>query len=140
MGLVRLWYARDTMWAEAVQLGDTWRVVEEDGSAVYRWVPWEPAELEPLDRGGFEARDDAHGFALGVCYERALHGLIPGMTVEDVDVLRRRLDPERVPEPRPLSVLPPPPSTAPRSGRRRVIVVEPYAATAWRTVFRNRPY
>ena len=71
----------------------TYRVVELDGTPCDCWLPGcEEPESMPLDRGGFESQADAAGFALGVCWDRAAHGLLPGVTVEDVDTERARLD------------------------------------------------
>jgi hypothetical protein len=72
----------------------TFRLCESDGSVCDCWLPGlEPPDWEgPLDRGGFEQRLDAQGFALGIDYERALFNLLPGVTVEDVDRERAQLD------------------------------------------------
>lgn len=110
------------MWAEACRVGGLWRVLEEDGNLTRAWLPWE-AEGEPLDAGGFELREDAEAFALGVCYERALHGLIPDTTIADIDVLRRRLDRGKAPDLVPISVLAPPPIVRSPRSRRRVVEV-----------------
>ena len=76
----------------------TYRVVELDGTPCDCWLPGcEEPESMPLDRGGFESQADAQAFALGVCWERAAHGLLPGVSVEDVDTERARLDPTRAP-------------------------------------------
>jgi hypothetical protein len=69
----------------------TFRVCEADGSLCYRWVPWELPQPLPLDRGGFTCHADAVAFALGVCWERAYHGLLPEST-EDIDREREALD------------------------------------------------
>ena len=82
-------------------LDDDWnevgvyRVVEGDtGQPVDCWLPGieNPDCYGALDRGGFDQRQDARGFALGVDRERALHGLLPGLTVADIDAERRKLD------------------------------------------------
>ena len=71
----------------------TFRLCESDGSVCDCWLPGlEPPEPEPLDFGGFDQRLDAQAFALGIDYERALFGLLPGVTVEDVDAERHQLD------------------------------------------------
>ena len=71
----------------------TYRLCESDGSVCDCWLPGlEPPEPEPLDFGGFDQRLDAEAFALGIDYERALFGLLPGVTVEDVDAERHQLD------------------------------------------------
>ena len=71
----------------------TYRLCEADGSVCDCWLPGlEPPEPAPLDFGGFDQRLDAQAFALGIDYERALFGLLPGVTVEDVDAERQRLD------------------------------------------------
>jgi hypothetical protein len=72
----------------------TYRLCEADGSVCVNWLPGlEPNDPEgPLDRGGFEQRLDAEGFRLGVDRCRAEHGLIPGVTVADVDAERAGLD------------------------------------------------
>jgi hypothetical protein len=69
----------------------TFRVCEADGSLCYRWVPWELPQPLPLDRGGFTCHADAVAFALGVCWERAYHGLLPEST-DDIDGEREALD------------------------------------------------
>ena len=69
-----------------------WRVCELDDSPVVQWLPWEFPESTPIDRGGFRNRNDAKAFCLGVCWERAYHGLIPGVTVADIDAERAKLD------------------------------------------------
>ena len=71
-----------------------YRVLELDGKPVDCWLPGlEPNDPEgPLDRGGFESKLDANAFRLGVDRERALHGLISGVKVEDVDRERADLD------------------------------------------------
>jgi hypothetical protein len=55
----------------------------------------ESPEPAPLDFGGFDQRLDAQAFALGIDYERALFGLLPGVTVADVDAERHALDSAR---------------------------------------------
>ena len=72
----------------------SYRVVELDGTPCDCWLPGieNPDPEGPLDRGGFERQADAQAFALGVCWERAAHGLLPGVSVEDVDTERARLD------------------------------------------------
>jgi hypothetical protein len=72
----------------------TFRIVEANGEPVTCWLPGREADdwEGPLDRGGFEQRLDAQGFALGIDYERALFGLLPGVTVEEIDRERAQLD------------------------------------------------
>jgi hypothetical protein len=72
----------------------TYRLCEPDGTVCDNWLPGlEPPDPEgPLDRGGFESRSDADGFRLGIDRERALFGLLPGVTVDDIDAERERLD------------------------------------------------
>jgi len=72
----------------------TFRLCEQDGTVCDCWLPdIEPPDPEgALDRGGFDQRLDAQAFALGVDYERALFGLLPGVTVADVDAERAQLD------------------------------------------------
>jgi hypothetical protein len=71
----------------------TYRLCEADGAICDCWLPGlELPEPDPLDRGGFDQRLDAEAFALGIDYERALFGLLPGVTVEDVDAERHQLD------------------------------------------------
>jgi hypothetical protein len=75
----------------------TYRLCESDGSVCDCWLPGlEPPEPAPLDFGGFDQRLDAEGFALGIDRERALFGLLPGVTAEDVDAERHRLDSGRI--------------------------------------------
>ena len=50
----------------------SWRIVEEDGRLCHCWLPdIEDDDWLPLDRGGFDEKLDARGFALGVDLERA---------------------------------------------------------------------
>lgn len=71
----------------------TYRLCETDGTVCDCWLPGlELPEPLPLDRGGFESRSDAQGFKLGIDRERALFGLLPGLTVEDIDRERHQLD------------------------------------------------
>jgi hypothetical protein len=71
-----------------------YRLCESDGSYAINWLPG----LEPddpygvLDCGGYDQRLDAQAFKLGVDRERALFGLLPGVTVEDIDAERAQLD------------------------------------------------
>lgn len=71
-----------------------YRVVEElTGRPCHSWLPGlELDEDRPLDRNGFDTRKDAEAFALGVCWERAYHGLLGGITTRDIDAERRELD------------------------------------------------
>jgi hypothetical protein len=71
-----------------------YRLCETDGTVCDCWLPGcEPPDPEgPLDRGGFDQRLDADGFRLGIDRCRAEHGLIPGVTVADVDAERAQLD------------------------------------------------
>ena len=80
----------DDDWDEVV----FYRVTESDGELVDCWLPGiePPDPYGPLDRGGFSERTDARAFALGIDRERALHGLLPGITVAHVDELRQGLD------------------------------------------------
>lgn len=76
---------------------EVWRIVETSGWPVTCWLPGiEDDEGEPIDKGGFESKHDAELFALGVCWERAYHGLLPGMTTADVDAERAKYDTGRV--------------------------------------------
>jgi hypothetical protein len=69
-----------------------WRVVEADGSLCRCWLPGEDREPLGLDKGGFDHEMDAVAFALGVNWERCYRGLLPGLTTEDIDEVRRKLD------------------------------------------------
>lgn len=75
-------------------VGGLWRVVEPNGRPCICWLPGlELADPEgALDRGGFELRNDAQGYALGVNWERAFFGLLDGVTTEDIDQERAELD------------------------------------------------
>jgi hypothetical protein len=74
-----------------------YRLCESDGSYAINWLPG----LEPddpygvLDCGGYDQRLDAQAFKLGIDRERALFGLLPGVTVEDIDRERHQLDTAR---------------------------------------------
>jgi hypothetical protein len=70
----------------------TYRLCEQDGTVCCNWLPGIELDGEPLDCGGFESKSDAQGFALGIDRERALFGLLPGLTVEDIDHERAKLD------------------------------------------------
>jgi len=66
-----------------------WRLTEQDGELVTRWLPLEPI-IGALDKGGFPECLDARSFALGVDLIRAEAGLLDDLDARDID--RERAD------------------------------------------------
>lgn len=72
-----------------------WRLVEDDGRLVTRWLPWE-APVPCVDGGGFGSYRDAQGFALAVILVRCEAGLYgTGITPADIEKARSALDGRR---------------------------------------------
>ncbi len=69
----------------------TYRLCEDSGALCDCWLPGLENPEGPLDCGGFDRRDDAQAFKLGIDRERALFGLIPE-SVEAIDREREALD------------------------------------------------
>jgi hypothetical protein len=69
-----------------------WRIIESNGSPCRQWLPSEPPEDQPLDRGGFDSYRGALEFGLGICWVRASGGLLGQLTTEDVDRARRTIE------------------------------------------------
>ena len=83
---------------QVVRFGDSWddepptfRLCEHDGTVCDCWLPGLELPEGPLDCGGFDRRDDAQAFKLGIDRERALFGLL-AETVADIDQERGELD------------------------------------------------
>jgi hypothetical protein len=68
-----------------------WRICEQSGELVDKWLPDEEAG-GPLDRGGFLKLHDAQGFRLGVDWVRAEAGVLGDMNTDDIDRERALLD------------------------------------------------
>jgi hypothetical protein len=85
---------RVVVWQATGDDGETvWRLREPTGALVESWAPGieNPDPLGALDRGGFDQRNDAKAFALGIDRWRAEVGLI-AETVADIDIERHALD------------------------------------------------
>jgi hypothetical protein len=91
---------RVQVWEGGTKSEPWFRILELSGSAVTCWAPGlEHDDPEgALDRGGFDSREDATAFALGVDRWRAEVGLI-AESVEEIDTERRELDQWRAPIP-----------------------------------------
>jgi hypothetical protein len=71
-----------------------WRLTEQDGEMLRRWLPLEPI-VAPLDRGGYTEFADARAFALGVDLIRAEAGLLGDLDARAVVIERAELDEDR---------------------------------------------
>jgi hypothetical protein len=71
-----------------------WRLTEQDGELVSRWLPLEPF-VGALDRGGFPTYADARSFALGIDLIRAEQGLLGDLEARAIDIERAALDEDR---------------------------------------------
>ena len=71
-----------------------YRLCEPNGTVCDCWLPGleDPDHEGPLDRNGFDEHSDAQAFKLGVDWIRAEAGLLPGVTVADIDREREALD------------------------------------------------
>jgi hypothetical protein len=84
-----------------------WRLTEQDGELVTRWLPLEPF-VGALDRGGYTEFADARAFALGVDLIRAEAGILGDLDARAIDIERLELDADRQgrrPAPLPLGPL-----------------------------------